>query len=308
MPETKQPAVKKKKHKKKWLWIVLVVIIGLIVWGVVSVNQQVQSLYEKDTAKRRDIATYYSFSGNLTPVTDKIQTAKDAVKVKELYVKEGDDVQQGQPLLRGTDGTRVLALENGTIDTLYVDPEDQLQPGAQIAHIIDYGTLEISIDVDEYDIGALAVGKQGTVYLNALDQTVTGTVSEISRDATTEGGVSFYEVKMQIDATEAIRSGMSVEVNVLNKEALGCVSINMKALSYDDLNKPYVLVMAGEKQMAVQYVQTGVTDGQFIEILEGLQDGEEVYYFGTDMSRFFMMGSGSQMRQQRNDMEAAMGN
>lgn len=307
------PDPKKKKRRKKWPWIILVLILALVAYGAVRVNRQVADLYAQDVAKTRDISTYYSFSGNLTPVTNKVQTAKEALKIKELYVKEGDVVQAGQALLRGTEGTRVLAAESGTVDELYVDPQDQLQPGSQIARIVDYATLEISVDVDEYDIGALSLGKQGKVYLNALEETVTGTVSEIARDATKEGGVSFYGVKLQIEAAENIRSGMSVEVTMLNKEAKGCVSLSLKALAYDEYNKPYVLVKNQDGGMSVRYVETGVSDGQNVQILQGLAEGETAYYMSLDMSRFFTMGgpsSGSmrEMRQSRDDMEAAMGN
>lgn len=280
---------KKKKGKKKWLLIALGLILILAVWFVMSMRSQLEGSYQTETAARRDITTYYSFSGHLSPVTDKVQTAKEAVKIKELYVKEGDVVKGGQALLRGADGTRVYAAQTGTIDELYVDPEDQLQMGSQIAHIVDYGTLEVSVDVDEYDIGALSLGKQGTVYLNALDRSVTGTVSEIARNATTDGGVSYYSVKLEIDATEDIRSGMSVEVNVLNKEALSATSLSPKALSYDEYNKPYVMVKDAEGVMEVRYVTLGVSDGLYTEITEGLRENEAVYYTETDMARFFMM-------------------
>ena len=291
MAETMKTTVppKRKKARKKWPWIVLFIVVIVIAWFVLSLQQQVASSYQSEVVQMRDVSTYYSFSGNLTPVTEKTQTAKEAIKIKELYVEEGDDVTAGQPLLRGTDGKRILAQETGTIETLYVDTDDQLQPGAQIAFIVDYDTLEISVDVDEYDIGALTLGKQGTVYINALDRSVTGTVSNISRNATTEGGVSYYQVKMEIEATEDIRSGMSVEVNVLNKEALGVPSLSVKTLSYDEYNKPYVMVQNGTGNMDVQYVQLGVSDSLYTEITEGLSEGQTVYYIQNDMMRFYMM-------------------
>ena len=111
---------KKKKRRKKWPWVVLLLLAAVVAYGVLQVNRQVADLYAQDVAKIRDISTYYSFSGNLTPVTNKVQTAKEAVKIKELYVKEGDVVTAGQSLLRGTDGTRIAAMESGTIDELYV--------------------------------------------------------------------------------------------------------------------------------------------------------------------------------------------
>jgi len=302
MSQTSQPApgLKKKRRRRKWVWILLLILAALIAWQFLSSSQQASQTYQSETVQNRDITTYYSFSGNLTPVTDKIQTAKEAVKVKEVYVKEGDDVIKGQALLRGADGSRVTAQESGTIDTLYAEINDQLQAGAQIAHIIDYGTLEISLDADEYDIGALSLGKRGEVYLNALDKKVPGIVSEIARDATTEGGVSYYAVKMQIDAPEEIRSGMSVEVNVLNKQALSAPSISMNALSYDEYNRPFVLLRDAEGRMAAQYVRTGVSDGLYIHVTEGLDEGQNVYYQSQNTARFFMMPGN--MRQNRQDI------
>lgn len=278
-----------KKKRRKWPWILLaalVVAIAAILW---SAGRTVSQGMSEETAQKRDIVTYYSFSGNLTPITDETQTAKDSLKVKEVYVAEGDRVTKGDALLRGTDGTRVYAAYTGTIETLYAEADDQLQNGSQIARIVDYDALEVSIDVDEYDIGAVELGKEGTVYLNALDERVTGVVSEIARSATMEGGVSYYEVKMQVQAAPGVRSGMSVEVNLLNQQALDAVSLSMDCLSYDEYNKPFVYRKDSEGKLTAVYLQTGVSDGKNIEILSGLSEGETVYYQSNDMARFFAM-------------------
>lgn len=278
-----------KKRRKKWPWIVLIVLLIAIAAILLTAGQKATRALNEETAQKRDIETYYSFSGNLTPVTDEIQTAKSALKVKELYVREGDTVTEGQPLLRGTDGTRVYAAHTGTIETLFAETDDQLQPGAQIARIVDYDTLEVSVDVDEYDIGAVTVGKEGSVYLNAVQETVTGTVSDIARSATTEGGVSYYRVKLQLKAVHGARSGMSVEVNLLDRSAPQAVSVSLSALSYDEYNKPFVYKKDAEGKLGPVYVQTGVSDGRNIQITSGLEEGETVYYHSNDMARFFAM-------------------
>lgn len=289
MSQNKQPNTQRKKRKKKWPWIVLAAVLVAGVALYFSASRQVRASITEEKAALRDIATYYSFSGNLTPVDDNVQTAKDGFKVKELYVAEGDKVAEGQALLRGADGTRVYAAHAGTIEELYPEVDDQLQPGGQIARIVNYDALEVSVDVDEYDIEAISMGKEGTVYINALDRSVPGTVSEIARNATTEGGVSYYAVKMQVDAGPDVRSGMSVEVNILNKQALGAVSVNLKTLSYDEYNKPFVYKKDAEGKLTAEYVETGVSDGQNIQILSGLSAGESVYYQTNDMARFFAM-------------------
>lgn len=288
---------KRKKHRK-WPWIVLAVLIAAAAWLLLSLRGAASQAFTQETAQRRDIVTYYSFSGNLIPVTDEVQTAKDALRVKELYVQEGDLVAQGDALLRGTDGTRIYAAYTGTVEELYVQLDDQLQPGAQVARIVDYDALEVSVDVDEYDIDAVSVGKQGDVYLNALDVTVPGTVTEIARSATTEGDVSYYPVKLEVEAVQNVRSGMSVEVNLLNRQSLDAVSLSMDALSYDEYNRPFVYRKDADNRYSAVYVQTGVSDGRYIEITSGLDEGDAIYYQSNDMARFFamqqqMMGGGS---------------
>lgn len=279
----------RRKKRRKWPWILLVLALLLIAGLTLSARRTAAQSLTEEIAQRRDIVTYYSFSGSLIPVTDEVQTAKDTLKVKELYVKEGDRVAEGDALLRGSDGTRVYAACSGTIEELYAQLDDTLQPGSQIARIVDYDALEVSVDVDEYDIDAIQEGKEGDVYLNALDVSVPGTVTEIARSATTEGGVSYYPVKLEVEAAQNVRSGMSVEVNILNQQALGAVSLSLDALSYDEYNRPFVYLKDAEGKLVAQYVETGVSDGQYIEILSGVSEGDAVYYQTNDLARFFAM-------------------
>lgn len=284
---SEQTKVRRKK-RRLWPWLLLAAAAALIGWFAFSTAQVAQNSMSREEAKLRDLTTYYSFEGSLVPVTDEVQTAKEALKVKEVYVAEGDAVTEGDVLLRGTDGTRIHAAHSGTVETLFAEADDALQPGSQLCRIVDYDHLQVSVSVDEYDISALAEGKEGTVYLNALDMTVPGRVTDIAREATRQGGVSFYEVKFGVDALPGVRSGMSVEVQVLNRQSLGAVSLPLTAISYDEYNKPYVLVKNGE-EYAVREITLGVSDGTNVEVLTGLSEGESVYYLSNDLARFFAM-------------------
>ena len=276
-----------RKKNKKWIWIIVVLLIAGIGFFLWSGAQQMKQSMKEEKVTIRDIQTYYSFSGNLAPVSDEVQTAKETMKIKEWYVQEGDVVQVDDILMRTSDGMLIYANYAGTVETIYPVVEDTLQPGAQIARIVDYTRLEVAIDVDEYDIEAVVIGKEGDVYINAFDKTVTGVVSEIARNATTEGGVSFFPVTLQIQGIDGVRSGMSVEVQMLNQQALGAKSLSLEAISYDEENKPYVLVAGKDNEMVAKSVQTGISDGAHIEILSGL-DEDEVVSYKEDTMRFFM--------------------
>ena len=285
-----------KKRRKKWIWLVLALaVIGWFAYSLLTAGEQAaQAMFTEEAVQNRDIVTYYSFSGNLTPVTDEVQTAKESLKVKEVYAEEGDLVSEGDLLLRGTDGTRVYAAYSGTIETLYAEKDDPLQPGSQIARIVDYGTLEVSVDVDEYDIGAVTIGKDGDVYINALETTIPGVVSDVSRSATREGGVSYYQARLQVNAGSDVRSGMSVEVTILNQQVENTVSVSLDALMYDEYNRPYVYQKDAEGSLIAVQVETGVSDGKNIQIVYGLREGDRIYYHSNDLMRFFRM-SGQMM-------------
>ena len=276
----------KKKKNKIWLWIIavlLIAVVGYLFFG----DSKMNSNYQEATATLKDLTSYYTFSGKLTPVNDDTQTAKESMKIMQWYVEEGDEVKVGDMLFRSTEGLRVDAAYAGVIETIYPTVDDTVQPGSNLVHIVDYNTLEVSIDVDEYDIKVMELGKQGEVYINALEETVIGTVSDIARNATDEGDVNFYPVTMQVDGLGKVRSGMSVEVKVINKKADGVVALPVDTISYDEENKPYVLVLAGKGEYSMQTVTTGVSDGKFVEIISGITEDDTVYFQPKDTMRFF---------------------
>lgn len=93
-----------------------------------------------------------------------------------------------------------------------------------------------------------------------------------------------------MEAAQNVRSGMSVEVGILNQQALGAVSLSLDALSYDEYNRsPSVYLKDAEGKLVAEYVETGVSDGQYIEIVSGVSEGEAVYYQSNDLARFFAM-------------------
>ena len=280
---------RRKKKRKIWPWLLLVAALAAAALFFFNPARGVQRGLKDVAAQKRDISTWYTFSGNLVPVTDETQSAKRQMTVKEVYVQEDQKVQQGDALLRAADGSRLYASQAGTVEKLFVEVDDMLQPGSQVARIVDYDSLEVSVDVDEYDIDALTLSKEGEVFINALDKTVKGTVSSIAQSATTQGGVSFYAVKFQIAAQRGIRAGMSVEVRVLKEQALSAITLPLSAISYDNENSPYVLIKQ-EQDMAQRYIVTGLSDGVYVQVVSGVSDQETVSYLDGDMSRFFAFG------------------
>jgi multidrug efflux pump subunit AcrA (membrane-fusion protein) len=87
-------------------------------------------------------------------------------------------------------------------------------PGQMILALADLDHLRIeTTDLSERDVPKIEIGQTVTVFIEALNQEATGTISEISPLADTLGGDVVYKTTIDLDTPPpGLRAGMSVEV------------------------------------------------------------------------------------------------
>jgi multidrug resistance efflux pump len=102
----------------------------------------------------------------------------------------------------------------GTVGRLNIHSGEWVIPGQPVIVLADLDNLRAeTTDLSERDIPKVEIGQPVTVFLEALNQTVTGRVSEISPLADTLGGDVVYSTKIDLDTSiPGLRAGMSVEV------------------------------------------------------------------------------------------------
>ena len=147
-------------------------------------------------------------------------------------------------------------------------------------------TMTIAVNVDELDILNLAVGQKADVTLDALPgQSFAGSVKRIAQTGTSEnGGSTKYTVTMEVPRTEQMLDGMNASVLIEVGRLRDVLTIPAAAV-YEDGTRTYVYTAVdaktGEPANPVD-VTTGASDGNSIQILEGLQPGDTVYYSYAD--------------------------
>ena len=147
-------------------------------------------------------------------------------------------------------------------------------------------TMTIAVNVDELDILNLAVGQSVDVTLDALPgQSFAGSVKRIAQTGTSEsGGSTKYTVTMEVPRTEQMLDGMNASVLIEVGRLRDVLTIPAAAV-YEDGTRTYVYTAVdaktGEPANPVD-VTTGASDGSHIQILEGLQPGDAVYYSYAD--------------------------
>lgn len=166
-----------------------------------------------------------------------------------------------------------------------------------LAVIYDLSQLTFEMSVDELDVRSVQVGQKVSVTADALEgQTFTGTVTNVSLESVQSNGVTNYPVTVTLDETGDLLPGMNVDGVILLDQTEDALMIPIDSLMRG--NRVYVKddtvkeaagsVPAGFRAVEVE---TGLTNDDYVEIVSGLSEGEEVYVNESSKSTdAFMMG------------------
>ena len=282
MSEIAAPRKRKKKHllRKFILWILLLSILGLAgLYTYSRLKSEYTVVYDEYTATIGSISNSLSFSGSLQLVTSSTYTASSSATVRAIYVKEGDRVKNGDRLVRLSNGESIKAEFPGTVNAVSVEVGDDVAANATIIQVADFSHLKTSIRIDEYDIAQVHVGDPCIVTATATEKQFPSTISSINYISSSQGNVAYYTGTVYVDLEdgESVYPGMQVTVTVPQEQADNVVILKMDALSFTSDNNAFVYSMQSDGSMKEVPVTVGVSNGNYVEIKEGVSQGDSVY-------------------------------
>ena len=152
---------------------------------------------------------------------------------------------------------------------------------AQIAAVTPQDTMTMDIAIDELDINTLKTGMTAEVKINALGgEKVTATITQISNTGTNNGGNSKFTVELTMERLENMLSGMNATASIVLRTTADVLTMPAAALVE---NGTQTLVYTGYDEKNEQLLNpveviVGVSDGETVEILNGMNSGEAFYY------------------------------
>ena len=150
-----------------------------------------------------------------------------------------------------------------------------------IASVTPQERVTIQMTIDELDISKLYVGQAADVTVEALPgQQFSGVITEIAASGENEGGNSKFAVEVTLDKIDDMLPGMRASVSVVLATSESVICIPVAAL-IESGTKTQVYIGYDEDAGAFVNpvtVTTGVSDGEYVQILTGLQEGDEVHY------------------------------
>lgn len=180
-----------------------------------------------------------------------------------------------------------IANVSGEVIGVFVEEHESMALGTKVLEIVNYGELKVKIKVDEYDVGAITEGAKAEVLINALGENVVGTITKISKKAEVVNGVSYFPTEITFDDVSNLRVGMSVEAKITAEQEANTLLVPKSAVKFDDGNRAYVTMKndkKGKKETVQVPVQIGISNEKFIEIKEGVKEGDLVILFDEGKS------------------------
>lgn len=150
-------------------------------------------------------------------------------------------------------------------------------------------TMTITITIDELDILSLETGQDALITLDAFPgQSFEGTVTSINTTGVNSGGSSKFTAEVSIDREEDMLAGMNASVAITLDTRENVLSVPEAAL-VEEGGLVYVYTSYEEDTETLGglvEVTTGVSDGENVEILSGLEEGSEFYYSYLDVVNY----------------------
>ena len=262
---------------------------------------RIKELYDKKLESQASMdQTYAAFQVEKA----RYQAALEEVDQTQASLKQSkDDLSK----------TTIYAPMAGTISELNKEV-GEIALGSQfqedvILVVSNLSGMEALVDVDENDIVAVHLGDSATIEIDALpDEPFKGTVSEIASSAKISAAGSAdqkteFEVKVSINEPGTkLRPGMTASADIITKTRTNAVVVPIQCVavrtpeqlsngsvdkdSEDSAVEPeykpdkdgfiQVVFVVNQNEVKALQVETGIQSDTHIEILSGINEGDEV--------------------------------
>lgn len=242
--------------------------------GLISDEEYRQARLNRETSD----LSFQSAEANVQQSVANLASMRDSLSKSELRA----------PISGRVTGLKALKGETAI-------PGQSNLPGAMLMVISDMSEIIAEIKVNESEVVRTRVGQTAQVMVESFPGRVfPGKVYEVATASEKIGqDANMYLVKVALDMTSkdvtSLRPGMSARAVVLTNEVKGALRVPLQSVleregTMEDAQKKGLLSPEGRNIAFVvkdgraveRTVKTGIANTQFLEVKEGLQEGEKV--------------------------------
>ncbi|MBN1407422.1 MAG: efflux RND transporter periplasmic adaptor subunit [Calditrichaceae bacterium] len=159
-----------------------------------------------------------------------------------------------------------------------VVPLTSYQPGTAIMRMADMKDLLFKGTVDEIDVGKIKEMMPCELQVGALPgKTIKGHVTLISLKARKQDNTTVFPIEIMIEETDGalLRAGYSANAHIIIAKRDSVLSLPERVVTFRN-DSAFVQIPKGEMGSEERFIKTGLSDAILIEVIEGLDEGQEV--------------------------------
>ncbi len=177
------------------------------------------------------------------------------------------------------------------------DKVDGIESGA-LAVIYDLSYLKLEMNISELDLSQIQPGQPVEITADAVPgQVFEGTVDRVSINGTTTNGFTTYPATILLSEYGGLNPGMNVSADIVVERMENALSVPAQAVQRGDtVLVPLEGALAADGSVAdpakseERSVTLGGSDGEYVEITDGLSEGETILVPAQAMGGDIPMG------------------
>jgi len=152
----------------------------------------------------------------------------------------------------------------------------------EILRIPDLSSMLVKVDIHESSIKRVQTGQRATIEVDAIPgRRFAGTVSRVSPVPSSESSwmnpdLKVYETEVVLDETiDEMKPGMHARVQIMVSALDGALMVPLQAVR--EAGRRSFVYVKNDQKVELREVKTGMEDDVAVQILSGLEKGEEVF-------------------------------
>ena len=195
----------------------------------------------------------------------------------DLYLAKIKQAQSKVFLLQ--DKIRETVLKSpgqGQITKINKRKGEMVQATDSIVSFLPSGPFQVEVDIYEEDVVEVNIDNIVKIILPAFpDDVFEGRVASIDPAEKLINGVVYYEVVVNFqDSKEGIKPGMTADIIIETAKKENVLIISKSALKKENGNK--IIRVFEEGEVEEKKIEVGLEGDEYVEVISGLQEGEQV--------------------------------
>jgi RND family efflux transporter MFP subunit len=196
-----------------------------------------------------------------------IQSAQAGVEAARTQVTDAQ---------RAIADTVIRAPFSGFISSRPIAVGEYVSSASIVATIIRSNPIKVQIQVAEADVPGISIGRGISLQVEAYkDRSFAGTVSAINPAVDPGSRAAIVEARVE-NSDNSLRTGMFATVNINKEGGAMAVFVPKAAVYHDQATQSYRVFSISEGVAKLRVVQLGTDEGDFVQIVTGLEGDQTV--------------------------------